>query len=378
MSVVAPHFAFRTATLLPATASVRAAAAGDAHRAVPGDRPLALLPVRLETRFFPQPNGSSELRVRVYPDKIHIDSHEPELTPAEKTWGQHYWTQILARRRRHAGADECVAAARRSIRSRSARRGSRGCCGRRTGQRPPARARPRPEQRWRRRRSSHASMSWTEGKDAAWRQRAAGAAAARSLDRDRALGRARRRRGRRPRHPAGRSPSVPIRRSMPTPRPRFPATRLAVDAGMRWMVDFDEAEAAGMALRIPLTPRRSRRPASTACSCSARPRARRRMTARSNSAICSTRITTPTASSSCASARRRTTRGRALGLRRRGPGTRAQLRDGVRRSRRRRSMRSRTRQRLGTALGLPGARHRAGARRASAAAATDTKSTCAA
>ena len=40
------------------------------------DRPLALLPVRLETRFFPQPNGSSELRVRVYPDKIHLDSHD--------------------------------------------------------------------------------------------------------------------------------------------------------------------------------------------------------------------------------------------------------------------------------------------------------------
>ena len=82
-----------------------------------GDRPLALFPVRLETRFFPQPNGGSELRVRVYPDRIHIDSHEEELTPAEKTWGQHYWTQIFARGRRHAGAEERVAAAGGSIRS---------------------------------------------------------------------------------------------------------------------------------------------------------------------------------------------------------------------------------------------------------------------
>ena len=55
--------------------------------------PLVLFPVRLETRFFPQADGSSELRVRVYPDKIHIDSHEPALTADELTWGQHFWEQ---------------------------------------------------------------------------------------------------------------------------------------------------------------------------------------------------------------------------------------------------------------------------------------------
>jgi hypothetical protein len=56
-------------------------------------RPLVLFPVRLETRFFPQVDGSSELRVRVYPDKIHIDSHEPGLTADELTWGKHFWEQ---------------------------------------------------------------------------------------------------------------------------------------------------------------------------------------------------------------------------------------------------------------------------------------------
>ena len=64
-------------------------------------RPVVLFPVRLETRFFPQADGSSELRVRVYPDKVHIDSHEPELTADELTWGQHFWEQTW-----RAGNDE--------------------------------------------------------------------------------------------------------------------------------------------------------------------------------------------------------------------------------------------------------------------------------
>ena len=56
-------------------------------------RPVMLFPVRLETRFFPKEDGNIELRVRVYPDKVHIDSHEPALTTDEQTWGQHFWEQ---------------------------------------------------------------------------------------------------------------------------------------------------------------------------------------------------------------------------------------------------------------------------------------------
>ena len=56
-------------------------------------RPLVLFPVRLETRFFAQADGSSELRVRIYPDTVHIDTHEPELTVDEVTWGEHFWEQ---------------------------------------------------------------------------------------------------------------------------------------------------------------------------------------------------------------------------------------------------------------------------------------------
>ena len=53
--------------------------------------PLALLPVRLETRFVYVPGGSVELRVRVYPDKIHLDSHDPALSAAEAAAGRAYW-----------------------------------------------------------------------------------------------------------------------------------------------------------------------------------------------------------------------------------------------------------------------------------------------
>src|SRR5215468_1683795 len=64
-------------------------------------RPVVLFPVGLETRFFPQADGSSELRVRVYPDQAHIDSHESGLTADELIWGQHFWEQTW-----RAGNDE--------------------------------------------------------------------------------------------------------------------------------------------------------------------------------------------------------------------------------------------------------------------------------
>ncbi len=31
--------------------------------------------------------------MRIYPDKVHLDSHEIELTPDERDWGEHYWQQ---------------------------------------------------------------------------------------------------------------------------------------------------------------------------------------------------------------------------------------------------------------------------------------------
>ena len=66
-------------------------------------QPLLLFPVRLETRFFPRGDGGADLRVRVYPDAIHVDTHEPQLTEAEITWGRHFWEQTW-----RAGNDEAA------------------------------------------------------------------------------------------------------------------------------------------------------------------------------------------------------------------------------------------------------------------------------
>lgn len=55
------------------------------------ERNLVMLPVRLETRFLPDANGNDELLVRIFPDDIHVIAHEPELTAEETTAGDNYW-----------------------------------------------------------------------------------------------------------------------------------------------------------------------------------------------------------------------------------------------------------------------------------------------
>ncbi|HKG03119.1 MAG TPA: hypothetical protein VKB03_08045 [Conexibacter sp.] len=51
------------------------------------DEPIALLPVRLETRFA----DARTIQVRVYPDDLHIDAFEPRLTRAELRAARAYW-----------------------------------------------------------------------------------------------------------------------------------------------------------------------------------------------------------------------------------------------------------------------------------------------
>jgi hypothetical protein len=62
---------------------------------VPAALPVLLLPVRLETRWKLSPS-SRELLIRIYPDEVHSDTFEPELTDEEQTWGGAFWQQTNA------------------------------------------------------------------------------------------------------------------------------------------------------------------------------------------------------------------------------------------------------------------------------------------
>ena len=194
--------------------------------------PLLLLPVRLETRFLPARSGSgTELRVRVYPDDVHIDTHEPGLTEEEERWGKHFWEQASG--------------------------GATG--GDQTGRK---------------------QQAWQQLVDRFGSQRAAWIT--RVMDPARPLTIARRKDtwtraahtqvlpdrwvavGYREDKPIVTTWGQPISDPLATgPSPQ--ATNVsgsnglpAIDEGMRWMIDFDSAEAVGMALRIPLTEEQAR------------------------------------------------------------------------------------------------------------------------
>ena len=219
----------------------------------PGTLPLVLLPVRLETRFFPLPDGGADLRIRVYPDKIHLDSHEPELTTEEQAWGQHYWVQDW-----HAGNVQALRAdAWRQLADRfgAARAAwiARMTRPSNDAQRPAAAVpadQPLPAA------PVFPALALAEGSEA-WRR----APQARLLP-DRWLAvlhsggkvvqTANSKDVQRPLH-VGPDPKAPPLSDTEQAEVRA-GERLAIDDGMKWMVDFEAAEAAGMALRMPVTP----------------------------------------------------------------------------------------------------------------------------
>ncbi|HNO33741.1 MAG TPA: hypothetical protein PKK30_05500 [Nitrospira sp.] len=57
--------------------------------------PLLLFPVRVETRFTARREApGTDLLLRVYPDDIHLDSHEPALTEDEERRGKEFWAHV--------------------------------------------------------------------------------------------------------------------------------------------------------------------------------------------------------------------------------------------------------------------------------------------
>ena len=209
--------------------------------------PLMMLPVRLETRFFTLANNVTELRVRVYPDKIHLDSHEPDLLPTENEWGTHYWEQDW-----RAGNDataratawrqladrfgpERAAWIARALQPTNARPTTPTAAGQPLN---PAPIFP-------------AVTVVNDGKDSAWRH----APQARLMpDRWIAVLKS----GTTTIQVFGHDIARPLYVG-PDPNPQTPPPivgddQLQVDPGMKWMVDFDEAELKGMALRITVPP----------------------------------------------------------------------------------------------------------------------------
>ena len=81
--------------------TARDAATGRLLGSVSTRQPLILFPVRLETRFVSKGDGGGvDFLIRVYPDDIHIDAHEPELSEEEERWGRQFWQNTTA-----AGSD---------------------------------------------------------------------------------------------------------------------------------------------------------------------------------------------------------------------------------------------------------------------------------
>jgi hypothetical protein len=210
--------------------------------------PLLFLPVNVETRFLDTAPGKPELWVRIYPDAIAIDSHEPELTDQEIADGQAYWDAVWRAGKTPAAspASDAVKAPWRGLAARYGAQRAAWIALQMTPSNLPAQptaatpdgaapspspAYPTPPKR---------SASWTRPAIAAalpdaWTVVTIGGTGgtAKSQFRGSAI-----------------TPDLAI--TLTPPATAFPPGS-AVDPGMLWLVDFATAEKAGMALRIPLT-----------------------------------------------------------------------------------------------------------------------------
>jgi hypothetical protein len=228
----------------PAVASAAAVGATAAKGGgLPAATPVLFLPVGIETRFLTNANGGPELWVRIYPDQVAINAHEPELTEQEIADGKAYW-DVVWRAGNPPTSSDAVKAPWRGLAQRYGAPRAAWIARQMTplngaaqpvaatpdgGTPSPLPVYPTPATR---------SASWTkpavtEALPDAWTVVTVTGGTTASF------------------RSGPITPQLAV--SLTPPAVAFPPGS-PVDAGMQWLVDFDAALAAGMALKIPLTP----------------------------------------------------------------------------------------------------------------------------
>jgi hypothetical protein len=210
--------------------------------------PLLLLPVNIETRFMQVNADEAQLWVRIYPDQIAVNTHEPELTAQEIADGQSYWTMVWSGRN-PAPTEDVGQAPWRGLASIYGRQRAAWIALQLTptnlaeqpaapaaaGAPPnPAPVFPDPPQRA----SSREQPALADALPDAWTVVLVSGSQKISqqggpISSTLAMG------------------LTPISGAAPPANPFPPGT--PVDAGLQWLTDFNAALAAGMALKIPLT-----------------------------------------------------------------------------------------------------------------------------
>ncbi len=208
--------------------------------------PAVLLPVRLEARL--RKDGDAlTLLLRVYPDQFHVHSHEAELTADERAAGIEHWDALW-----RLGANASVEDTKQPWRLLATRFGAERAAWIAKRLEPtnlatmPAAPTPEDTQP-----SPAPTYPSTPSRSSSWEQPPLAACLP-----ERWAVYLYRNHGRRQDVALGK----PIRRPLqvgPNPDPNAPtptdSKELQVDDGTRWMIDFEEAVEAGMALRIPIT-----------------------------------------------------------------------------------------------------------------------------
>jgi hypothetical protein len=207
--------------------------------------PAALLPIRLECRL-EQESAGPVLLLRIYPDQFHIYAHEYELTSDERAAGIEYWDALW-----RLGANAALDDKTQPWRILAARFGPERAAWIAKRLEPtnldemPTSATPADLQL-----APARSYPSTPARNSSWEQAPIAACLpdrwAVYLYKNHVL--------------QQQAQGKPIRRGLavgPNPSPNASAPsdpkELQVDDDMRWLVDFDDAVEAGMALRIPIT-----------------------------------------------------------------------------------------------------------------------------